>query len=232
MQLCDFFDQVPRLRVRDPLAELLGAAEGGVIEYGFADAVRLTGHACPTVAGAYWLTWLALRHLYGDTVPERGGMRVEFQQCTRSGGTGVVATVVNLLTGAAGSSGFKGIGGRYSRAGLIRYTPDLLLQTRFTRLDTGAAVDASADLGIVPADPRIEPLLARCVQDKAGDDERRQLRTLWQARVRQLLIDLAHDTGVWVLKPVERRSLGTWGRAGAPSPRSWPAPLQQPLAGG
>ena len=37
----DFFAAVPRLAVRDPLAEFLGAAEGGVLEYGYADAVRL-----------------------------------------------------------------------------------------------------------------------------------------------------------------------------------------------
>ncbi len=27
-----FFDQVPRLTVRDPLADFLGAAEGGVLD--------------------------------------------------------------------------------------------------------------------------------------------------------------------------------------------------------
>mgnify|MGYP003492414693 FL=1 len=43
--------------MRDPLAELLGAAEGGRLEYTYADAVKLTGHSCPTVAGA----WLATR---------------------------------------------------------------------------------------------------------------------------------------------------------------------------
>ena len=40
-----FFDQVPRLVVRDPLADFLGAAEGGVLDYGYADAVR-TGQPC------------------------------------------------------------------------------------------------------------------------------------------------------------------------------------------
>jgi hypothetical protein len=46
-----FFDAVPAITLRDPLAEILGAAEGGLIEYRFADAVRLAGHSCPTVAG-------------------------------------------------------------------------------------------------------------------------------------------------------------------------------------
>jgi hypothetical protein len=49
-----FFDQAPVLRLHDPLAQLLGAATDGVIEYRYADAVRVAGHSCPTVAGA-WL---------------------------------------------------------------------------------------------------------------------------------------------------------------------------------
>ena len=36
-----FFAQAPTLRVRDPLAQFLGAATDGVLEYHYADAVRL-----------------------------------------------------------------------------------------------------------------------------------------------------------------------------------------------
>lgn len=46
----EFFDAVPPLRLRDPLAAFLGAAEEGVLEYRYIDAVRLAGHSCPTVA--------------------------------------------------------------------------------------------------------------------------------------------------------------------------------------
>lgn len=205
MELCSFFQSVPRLRVRDPLAELLGCARGGVLEYGFADAVRLTGHSCPTVAAAYWLTWLSLKRLYPNALPERGGIRVEFQQGTRSGSTGVVAAVVQLLTGAAGSSGFKGLHGRFNRAGLIRFSPDLLLMLRFTRLDTGDAVDASADLALVPADPALEPLLDKCVQGRASVEERRAFGEAWQRRVKQLLFDAAHDPAVYIVRPAGRR---------------------------
>ena len=34
----DFFAAVPRIRLRDPLAAFLGAAAGGALEYGYADA--------------------------------------------------------------------------------------------------------------------------------------------------------------------------------------------------
>lgn len=209
MSLPDFFEQVPLLRVQDPLAELLGSAEGGVLVYGYADAVRLTGHSCPTVAAAYWLTWRALALLYPDRLPERGGVRVEFQEGARSGSTGVVAAVVQLLTGAAGSSGFKGLGGRFNRAGLIRFAPHLLLSLRFTRLDNGEAVDAAADLSQVPPDPALEPLLARCVRGEGSADELQRLGLLWQARVRRLLLERADDPAVFILRPVERRRAGS-----------------------
>lgn len=87
MRLPGFFARVPRLRVHDPLAELLGSAEGGVFEYGYEDAVRLAGHSCPVVASAYWLTLRALQVLYPAGLPQRGGVRVEFQTAARSGST-------------------------------------------------------------------------------------------------------------------------------------------------
>jgi hypothetical protein len=47
-----FFDAVPAITVADALAQALGAADGGLIEYRYVDAVKLAGHSCPTVAGA------------------------------------------------------------------------------------------------------------------------------------------------------------------------------------
>lgn len=209
MKLQPFFDDVPRLRVQDPLARILGCAEDGVIEYTFGDAVRLTGHACPTVAAAYWLTWLALEHLFPGELPQRGGIKVEFRDDARSGNTGVMATVVQMLTGAAGSSGFKGLRGRFVRVGLIRYKPDLLPSMRFTRLDTRAAVDVSADLASVPVDERVEALMARCLADKASPAEEAQLGELWQARVKAMLLEHGRDAAVFTVRGVE-----PWRRRG------------------
>jgi hypothetical protein len=207
MRLPAFFDDVPRLRVRDRLAEALGCAEEGVLEYGYADAVRLTGHSCPTVAAAYWLTWLSLHTLYVDALPERGGVMVEFRDDVRTGSTGVVANVVQMLTGAAGGSGFRGLGGRFSRVGLQRMAPELPLSLRFTRLDTGDAVDATADLTMAPADATLEPLLARCTSGRAGAADWAELGQRWQQRVKALLLHLAHDPGVFVVRRVERRPM-------------------------
>ena len=205
MQLPPYFEDIPRLRVQDPLARLLGAARDGVLEYGFGDAVRLAGHACPTVASAYWMTYLALEHLYPDSLPQRGGLQVEFRDDARHGNNGVIATVVQMLTGAAGSSGFKGLGGRFGRAGLMRYRPDLLALLRFTRIDTRAAVDVGAEPSRVAASPAIEALMAKVSAGRATAAEEAELGTLWQARVRCLLLEFGRDPGVFMVRPVQRR---------------------------
>lgn len=213
MKLPDYFDDVPRLRVQDPLARALGCAEDGILEYGFADAVKLTGHACMTVASAYWLTWLALERLYPDELPQRGGIKVEFRDDVRSGSNGVIATVVQMLTGAAGGSGFKGLGGRFSRAGLIRSRPDLMLALRFTRLDTHAAVDVGVDTSELPVPPGLEGLVAQLSADRLSAAQEHELGRLWQQRVRSLLLEHGRDCTVFMVRPVQRR-----GSEQAPAP--------------
>jgi hypothetical protein len=206
MRLPAFFDDVPRLTVRDPMAELLGCAAGGIFEYGYADAVRLTGHSCPTVASAYWLTVLALRALYADELPVRGGIEVQFRDSARSGSVGVVATVVQMLTGAAGSSGFKGLGGSFSRAGLLRIAPDLPMSLRYRRLDTGAAVDAASDVSLPPASPMLHDLGGRSTRQHLDAAAMAELGRLWQARVRMLLIDLRDDPAVFTIRPAKHKA--------------------------
>jgi hypothetical protein len=204
MKMPAFFDEVPRLRVRDPLADALGCADGGVLEYGYADVVRLCGHSSPTVAGAYWITWRALHELYAGELPLRGGVKVDFRDDARVGSTGMVATVVQMLTGAAGSSGFRGIVGRFARAGLIRHAPALPLSMRFTRLDNGAAIDAAVDLSFAAIDPALELLLQRRTSS-ADCPALTQLGQLWHEQVRHLLLDLAQDPGVFVVRPANRK---------------------------
>ena len=76
MQTSAFFDTVPAIVVADPLADALGAVEGGLIEYRYVDAVKLAGHSCPTVAGAWLMTRAALARLYPGETPRRGEIRV------------------------------------------------------------------------------------------------------------------------------------------------------------
>jgi hypothetical protein len=197
-----FFDEVPRIVLRDRLAEFLGAFDGGLVEYAYVDAVRLAGHSCPTVASAYWITRLALAALYGDETPERGAIRVSFRDAASTGVTGVVANVASLLTGAAQEAGFKGIGGRFDRRGLLVFGAELPFAMRFARTDTGASVDAAADVGRVRSDPRLPGLLERAAAGVASSEELRRFGELWQDRVRRLLLDHANDPDVFQLRAV------------------------------
>ena len=202
MAFPEFFARVAPVTLRDPLAELLGAAAGGLIEYRFADAVRLAGHSCPTVAGAWLMTVRALRALYGDDIPERGNIAVALRENFDSGVAGVIASVAGLLTGAAGAGGFKGLGGRYSRRNLLQFGVDGISGMAFTRLDTNVAVDCTLRLETVPADPRLASLLGAILQGTADAGNTRLFGELWQDRVRRILIDHAADPEIVQLRPL------------------------------
>jgi hypothetical protein len=200
MQFPEFFDAAPRISLRDPLAGLLGAAVDGVIEYAYADVVKLAGHSCPTVASAYLMTRAALGALYRDALPERGGIRVELRDDRLEGATGVVANVASFVTGATHDTGFKGIGGRFDRRNLLFFGVDSPGQIRYTRVDTAATVTVSARLDRVPADPGMVPLLQRCLAGSATAEETSRFQSLWQGRVRTLLVDHADDPEVVVVR--------------------------------
>jgi hypothetical protein len=189
----DFFDAVARIALYDPLAEFLGTADNGRIEYGYLDAVKLAGHSCPTVAGAYLMTRLALGRLYPDSLPVRGGIRVEFGTPQADGVTGVIAAVAGLLTGAAGEGGFKGLAGRFGRRNLLAFAAGNAAEVRFSRLDTGARVAAAYRPEAVPAPPELQALMPKMLAGAASDAERTEFGRLWQLRVKRILIDHCDD---------------------------------------
>lgn len=205
MRFPAFFDAVPGIVLHDPLAEFLGATEGGLIEYRYVDAVRLAGHSCPTVAAAWGMTRRALAALYPDGTPQRGAIRADFRADRLSGVTGVIASVVTLITGATLDSGFKGIAGRFDRRKLMYFVADIADEIRFTRLDTGAAVDVRAELQGIPFAPETQALLQKCLVGRASAGEAATFRDCWQARVRSVLLEHGDDPGVFPVRPVTAR---------------------------
>ncbi len=203
MQTPDFYNHIPTLRVRDPLAHFLGASQDGVIEYSYLDVVKLAGHSCPTVAASYWMTRQALLALYGDSLPERGAIQVEFRDDSLSGVTGVMANVVSMLTGATVDTGFKGLAGRFDRRRLLAFKAEIPLEIRFTRKDTGEAVDVAANPRQVPADPEMMTLMQHCLTGAGDEQEQRRFGDLWQVRVARLLLDYSEDDSVFTIRRVE-----------------------------
>lgn len=188
-----FFDDAPEITVHDALAEFLGASTGGIMTYRYIDAVRLAGHSCPTVAGAYLMTRRALQLLYPGQVAERGAIRVSFADAQDEGVTGVIGSVVGLVTGAAGAGGFKGIAGHFRRQNLLQFGADVNAHARFESTDTGAAVELEMQIGRVPADPRMSGLLQKVLSGRGSREEAQEFAALWQDRVRRILVEHAND---------------------------------------
>lgn len=71
------------VHTHDPFAAMLGAARDGRLDYHYLDAVRLAGHSCPTVAGAFLIGRAALATLYPDGPAERGNIAVHIARTGR-----------------------------------------------------------------------------------------------------------------------------------------------------
>lgn len=197
MKFPDFFVAAPVIRVIDPLADFLGAAAGGIIEYRYEDAVRLAGHSCPTVASAFLMTRAALAALYGNELPVRGEIRVDLTEAHDAGVAGVIAAIATLVTGATADTGFRGLAGQFNRRDKLFYAQPLAHgNLRFTRLDTSTAVEVGADLSRVLGDPRMGELMPLCLAGQATAAQQQEFRTIWQARVRRLLLEHADDPRV------------------------------------
>ncbi len=188
MHYPSFFDAVDPIVLYDPLADFLGALEAGNVQIDYLDCVKLAGHSCPAVAGAFLMTKLGLRRLFPETLPHRGTIRVEMRHPQTEGVTGVICNVVSYIVGAGDKGGFKGIQGHFSRDNLVDYGVEMDGELRLTRLDTEESVTLSYDPSVVPADPEMKPLMGKHLQGIATEAEKRRFAELWQQRVEKILL--------------------------------------------
>ena len=183
-----FFDQVDPILLQDPLSNFLGAFEDGKLEITYLDCVKLAGHSCPTVAGAYLMARKGLEALYPDQRPQRGKIKVEMRDAETNGVTGVVCNVISFIGGAGGAGGFKGIQGNMSRNNLVAYNAPIQREVRLTRIDTGESVELDYDPSSIPPSPQMQPLMGKIMQNKASAEEKVQFGKLWQERVEKILL--------------------------------------------
>jgi hypothetical protein len=104
--------------------------------------------------------------------------------------------VLTLLTGATGAGGFKGIGGRFARNGLLSFAATDETDENgiyFKRVDTGAAVNASCNVDAVPAVANQRELLTAVMQGQANPKQHTAFANAWQNRVKRMLVDHADD---------------------------------------
>ncbi|WOE70685.1 FmdE family protein [Hydrogenimonas thermophila] len=183
-----FFDEVEPIETIDPLADVLGAIDNGRITYNYIDMVKLAGHSCPTVAGAWLMCKIGLKELYKDKLPVRGNVKVELKGSLDEGVTGVTGSCIGLVTGAANEGGFKGLNGKMARNNRLFYGIDMEKEVRLTRLDTNDSVELSYDPSIVPGSPEQQQLMQKIMQGNALPEDKKQFGELWQERVKKILL--------------------------------------------
>jgi hypothetical protein len=185
------FPDSPVVCLYDPLGEMLGAGDG-VYTYRFDDAVKLAGHACPTVAGAFLMARRAIEVLYGDELPQRGDLRVTLHGRPDAGVNGPISQVLTLLTGAAPENGFHGFGGQHVRKGLMACSGEGAAFTAgvtFERIATGARVTLAYDPSAVPPAPTMGPDLQAVLSGTADVSVEQRFRDAWRGRVERILAD-------------------------------------------
>ncbi|MCD6212903.1 MAG: hypothetical protein J7J02_07975 [Sulfurovum sp.] len=188
-----FFDKVQSIQLQDPLSNFLGAFEEGKMEISYVECVKLAGHSCPTVAGAYLMALKGLEALYGDQLPQRGSIQVSMKEGEADGVTGVICNVISFIAGANGIGGFKGLNGNMARNNLVSYDVPMNGEVKLTRLDTDESVTLSYNPSMIPADPMMQPLMGKAMKGLASDDEKKEFGKLWQARVENILL----STDLW-----------------------------------
>jgi len=202
----DFFSEVEPIRIIDPLAIVLGAQdEGEAMLIHYRDAVLLAGHSCPAVSSAYQLTKKALKALYGDETPIRGEVRIVVKGGPRDLAYGPQAQVISFITGSWGETGFKGLGGKFSRNDKLFFdTGDVQFNTFiFQRIDNNRAVSISANPGVLPQDPMMSRLMPMVLQGKASKEDRELFASLWQGNVRKILLESDSYPGLFTLKELK-----------------------------
>jgi len=183
MKLPDFYNTIEPIILKDDLAEFLGAPEDGVIEMNYLDVVKMAGHSCVTVAGAYIMTVKGLKALYGEELPKRGEIKVELRDRVEDGSMGVSGTVFSNITGAAGENGFGGLAGRFARKYLLFFNTDIDGFVRFTRTDTGKSVVVKYNPGKVIQSGNI---MMSALGPQATDESRKAFPKQWQEMIKTL----------------------------------------------
>ena len=199
----DFYKDVETIKLIDPLSYVLGATDKEVpYFYSYEDIIKFSGHSCPSVAGAYKMTQIALKELYGEEIPERGQIKVTMKGAPDDKVNGPIAQVISFITGAAGNTGFKGMKGKFSRYNLLTFdvdnspADDVWAEAIFERMDTGKKVDVVYKLGVVPNFPKIGQLMPLVLSGKATPQQMKEFGDLWQKRVRIVLLNAPQGTFV------------------------------------
>lgn len=195
----DLLRDIKTIRMREPLAETLGAfkVEDAVLDYTFIDTVKMAGHVCPTVAYAYLCCQKALEVLYPAEIPVRGDIEVILYGDADEGVYGVIGQVFSFLTGAAPETGFKGLGHKFKRKNLLKYSTEKIdpeaMAFKFIRTANKKSVTVKLFPKKFPTEQDIEMnsgrLLEKIIWEAASKEEKEEFKNLWMRKIKNILVD-------------------------------------------
>jgi hypothetical protein len=195
----DLFREIEPIRFKEPFAATLGIFknEDAVLDYTFIDVVKMAGHACPTTAGAYLCCQEALKKLYPNEMPVRGDISITVKGEQDEGVFGVISQVFSFLTGAAPATGFRGLGHKFRRKDLLKFSPEKVesgaLCFEFKRLENGKAILVEFYPNKIPfaeeKAKRLGELLEKVIWEAAKEDERREFQDLWIEKVGDMILE-------------------------------------------
>lgn len=185
----DYDDPGP-IRIRDPVAEILGVLpQGEPFSIDYRDVIRHAGHSCPAASGAYRITQVGLDALYPDSLPVRSDVAVTAAGEEGQHPYGVISGIISHITGASDTRGFHGLGDGFgNRQGLLTFggfdADDVAFE--FRRVDTGKAVRVTYHLSDVPR-PDGLGYLGAVLEGEADEEAVAAFRSAWHERVQEVL---------------------------------------------
>ena len=193
----DYIMQVPPIMMKEPYFEIFGQSQVAV-PYTYENAVKLAGHSCGAVSGAWTIARKALEVLYSNgEIPVRGQIAVEAPGAEDEWFVGVFGEVITYVTGAAPKTGFIGAEFGETNNLFVRQNKMVYLDAPsgkqppqlewiFTRLDNGAKVGVNFNLSVITpiATPERQEMGKKMATGAATPEEAADYYEYWNARAK------------------------------------------------
>ena len=145
------------------------------------------------------------KKLYADEIPIRGDISITIYGEPDEGAYGVISQVFGLLTGAAPATGFRGLGHKFKRKDLLKFSQKKIepeaLCFKFQRLENTKTVTVRFYPDKIPFPEgkikRLGELLEKVVWEAAKKNEIREFQDLWMEKVRDMIIK-RKDINDWI----------------------------------
>ena len=212
----DYIAQVPPIMMKDPYLEMFGQTDGA-IPYTYEEVVKLSGHSCGAITGAWTITRKALEALYPDgEIPVRGQILVEAPGAEDEWYIGVFGEVITYITGASPKTGFIGaefgqVNDVFVRQNKMVYTEEPvgtappMLEWIFERADTGQRVSVNFNLMMVqpPVSEERVAMGKKMALGEATPEEAADYVEYWNARAIFVLENADTLEGFFTVKVLE-----------------------------